>query len=158
MPEYKEKVIEILARYAELSMINLRRELGMGNINSFIELINGMEKKEYVKTRHEGRERLVRLFSPIKTTNHFITNYPNRLKYFKKSLEKELKSLEKNWFIYWLDENWSLHCEQVNFLQAIYYKNKKWHRKKFYCVDCGTIFIALVKSKNTKEADCPCCD
>lgn len=96
MPEYREKVIEILSHNGELSMVNLRKELGMGNLNTFTDLINGMEKKEYVKTKHEGRERLVRLFSPIKSTNHFITNYPNRLKYFEKSFETELNALEKN--------------------------------------------------------------
>ena len=67
------------------------------------------------------------------------------------------KRAKKHWFIYWLDEDWRLHCEQVNFLQAIYYKTKKLHRKKFCCDDCGTIFIALVKSKKTKEIECPYC-
>ena len=95
-PDKPEKVIEILSIKDELSMIDLRKELGMGNLNSFIDLINKMEKRQLITTRIEGRERLVHLYSPIISTNYFITNYPNRLKYFKKSLEKEFKALEKN--------------------------------------------------------------
>jgi len=95
-PDKPEKVIEILSIKDELSMIDLRKELGMGNLNSFIALINKMEKRQLVTTRIEGRERLVRLYSPIISTNYFIKNYPNRLKSLKKSLEKEFKALEKN--------------------------------------------------------------
>jgi len=95
-PDKPEKVIEILSVEDELSMIDLRKKLGMGNLNSFIDLINKMEEREIIKTRTEGRKRLVRLCSPIASTNYFIENYPNRLKSLKKSLEKELKALEKN--------------------------------------------------------------
>ena len=95
-PDKPEKVIEILSIKDELSMIDLRKELGMGNLNSFIDLINKMEKRQLITTRIEGRERLVRLYSPITSTNYFIMNYPNRLKSLKKSLEKEFKALEKN--------------------------------------------------------------
>ena len=96
MLDKPEKVIEILSVKDELSMMDLRKELGMRNLNSFIDLINQMEKRQHITTRTEGRERLVRLYSPIISTNYFIKNYPNRLKYLKKSLETELKALEKN--------------------------------------------------------------
>lgn len=96
MPDKPEKVVEILSIKDELSMVDLRKELGMMNRNSFIALINKMEKKGVITTRIDGRERLVRLHSPIPSTDYFIKNYPNRLKYLKKALEKESKKLLKN--------------------------------------------------------------
>jgi len=96
MPDKPEKVVEILSIKDELSMVDLRKELGMTNLNSFQDLINKMEEREIVTTRIDGRERLVHLHSPILSTDYFIKNYPNRLKYFKKALEKESKKLLKN--------------------------------------------------------------
>lgn len=96
MPDKPEKVVEILSIKDELSMVDLRKELGMKNLNSFIALINKMEERNIVTTRTEGRGRLVRLYSPIPSTDYFIKNYPNRLKYLKKALEKESNKLEKN--------------------------------------------------------------
>jgi len=77
-------------------MVNLRKEIGMMNLNSFQKLIDQMEKKGIVSTRIDGRERLVRLSDPRPPIDYFIKNYPKRLKYFEKSLEKEFKALEKN--------------------------------------------------------------
>ena len=95
MPDKPEKVVEILSMKDELSMVDLRKELGMENLNSFIALINKMEGRT-ITTRYEGRERLVRLYSPKPQIDYFIKNYPNRLRYLKKELEKESKKLEKN--------------------------------------------------------------
>jgi len=94
MPEKPEKVIKTLSLNGELSMIKLQQKTEIRR-NTLFELIPKMENNKLVSTRIEGRERLVRLYSPIKSTNHFIKNYPNRLKYFKKLLETELKALEK---------------------------------------------------------------
>jgi len=96
MPDKPEKVVEILSIKDELSMVDLRKELGMTNLNSFIALINKMEGRNLITSRTEGRERLVRLHSPIPSIDYFIKNYPNRLKYLKKSLEKESKKLLEN--------------------------------------------------------------
>ena len=68
------------------------------------------------------------------------------------------KSAKKHWFVYWIDEEIKLHCDPVNWLQALYYKTQKVHRKKFYCEECGRILYALVKSKNTEYIECPYCD
>jgi len=94
MPDKREKVIEILAQYGEISMIKLIEKTEIRR-NDLFKLIPKMESIKLVITRYEGRERLVRLFSPKKSIDHFIKNYPNRLKYFKKSLETEIKALEK---------------------------------------------------------------
>ncbi len=95
MPDKREKVIEILAQYGENSMVKLVELTGIRR-NDLFELIPKMKSEELVKIRSEGRERLVRLFSPKKSIDYFIRNYPKRLKHFRKSLEKEFKALEKN--------------------------------------------------------------
>jgi len=68
------------------------------------------------------------------------------------------KRAKKHWFVYYYDEEWYLHCEQIDWLQALYYKTKKVHRKKFYCQECNRVLLALVKSKNTESIECPYCD
>jgi len=95
MPDKREKVIETLAVNGELSMVKLVEKSEVRR-NDVFDLVKELRSEKLVTIRTIGRETLVRLNSPIKKTNHFITNYPNRLKYFEKSLEKEFKALEKN--------------------------------------------------------------
>ena len=63
---------------------------------------------------------------------------------------------KKYWFVYYYDEDYTLHSKQINWLQAIYYKTKKLRRLKFICVECGSVFLGLVK-KSTDTAECPYC-
>ena len=124
-PDNPEKVIEILAQYSELPMVRLV-ELTEIRRNDLFELIPKMESKELIATRRKGREMLVRLFSPIKTTNHFITNYPNRLKWFEKSLEKEFKALEKNLPIV----STTLPMKKIKVKQRIFSLDKKTNTRR----------------------------
>ena len=78
-------------------------------------------------------------------------------KTYKHRGKHEHKRAKKHWFIYYYDEEGKLHSEMVNFLQAVYYKTRKWHRMKFVCLECGIVFPGLVKSKND-TAECPYCD
>jgi len=68
---------------------------------------------------------------------------------------------KKYWQIMYYDfdenaEELKLYSKFVNPLQAFYYKLNKFYKRKFYCVDCGNIFEALVKKKQ-KTFDCPNC-
>jgi len=63
---------------------------------------------------------------------------------------------KRHWFVYYYDEDKKLHCDQVGFWQAMYYKTKKIHRKKFYCSGCDQQYVALVKTNNQK-IECPNC-
>ena len=63
---------------------------------------------------------------------------------------------KKHWFVYYLDEYWRLHIEQVNTLRAWYYRRKKFHRIRRVCPYCGIASIALVKSKK-EDIECPNC-
>ena len=71
------------------------------------------------------------------------------------------RSTKKYWHHYYYkieDGVWKLYCNQINWLQALFYKSRKWHRKKFYCLECNTVFLAMVKSKRIKEVECPYCE
>jgi len=72
-------------------------------------------------------------------------------------------STKKHWFHYFYtieDGIWKLHCESINWLQALLYKTQKWHRRIFYCSNCFTRLRVLTKSKKAKqvEINCPSCE
>ncbi len=66
------------------------------------------------------------------------------------------KRAKKHWFVYYYDEDWKLHCDQINWFQALCYKAKKLHRIRRVCNYCGIVSISLVKSKK-EEVECPNC-
>jgi len=96
MPELPEKIIEILCQYNELSVVKLIEKTSIGNRNKAFEIINQLEKEGHVKTRKEGRERLVSLSSPKKTVDSFINNFGKRLVSYEKLINKHLIELKKN--------------------------------------------------------------
>ncbi len=67
---------------------------------------------------------------------------------------------KKHWFVYYYDHDDSgelcFFTKQVNLLQALYYKAQKRHRFKYVCPDCGSVFIAIVKSFRDR-VECPYC-
>jgi len=68
---------------------------------------------------------------------------------------------KKHWFVYFyeydeFEEEWHMHSQQVNLLQAVYYMTQKYHRRKMICPDCGSVFLILVKSFKGK-IECPYC-
>ena len=66
-------------------------------------------------------------------------------------------STKKYWHIYYHDEDFRFHWEQVSYLQAMYYKTKKLHKLHYICTECGYYFLALVKSAK-ETVDCPKCN
>lgn len=70
---------------------------------------------------------------------------------------KHKESTKKYWHIYYYDEEGSFRTERVNLLQAVYYKTQKRKRLKYWCTECGSFFIGLVKSSK-EELDCPYCE
>ncbi len=67
---------------------------------------------------------------------------------------------KKHWFVYYYDHDDSgelcFFTKQVNWLEALYYKAQKKHRFKYVCSDCGSVFIAIVKSFKDR-VECPNC-
>jgi len=71
------------------------------------------------------------------------------------------KRAKKHWFVYFYEyeeyeEEWHMKSKQVNWLQAVYYKTKKHHRRQMACTNCGSVFLVLVKS-SSDETQCPNC-
>jgi len=71
------------------------------------------------------------------------------------------RTAKKHWFVYFYEydeyeEKWHMRSQQVNWLQAVYYMTQKHHRLKMVCLECGTVFIALLNSFR-KKAECPNC-
>ena len=95
MPDKREKVIEILSQFGTQSMVNLVEKTGIRRGDLF-KLIPEMESDKNITSKKDGRERLVSLSSPIKSTKSFILNYEKQLDHYEKFIEKELKNLEKN--------------------------------------------------------------
>lgn len=94
-PDKEQKVIETLSRYGELSMIELQKTTEIRR-NDLFELIPYLETENKVKTRIEGREKLISLSSPDKDVKAFIITFDKQLDQYEKSIKTELKALEKN--------------------------------------------------------------
>ena len=60
------------------------------------------------------------------------------------------------WKIYFYDENFQIHSQRINPLLIWYYKLRKRHRKKMYCLNCSTKFLVLT-NWHDKKAECPFC-
>ncbi|MGQ0794739.1 MAG: hypothetical protein ACT4N5_00955 [Nitrosopumilaceae archaeon] len=63
---------------------------------------------------------------------------------------------KKHWYVYYVDDEGRLGTKKVNFLEAMFYKSLKTHRYKYYCQECGSYFLAFLKSKK-KSIECPNC-
>jgi len=66
------------------------------------------------------------------------------------------RTAKKHWFVYYYDEFGKFHTNRVNLLQSLYYRTQKRHRYKVACSECGSDFIALIKSFREK-LECPYC-
>ena len=75
-------------------------------------------------------------------------------------MQKYIVSVSKKnnsiWKIYFYDENFQIHSQKINPLLIWYYKLRKRHRKKMYCLNCSTEFLVLT-NWHDKSADCPYC-
>lgn len=67
------------------------------------------------------------------------------------------KSTKKYWHIYYYDEDFVFHSEQVSYLTAMYYKIQKWKKMQYVCTECGSLFVGFVKSSK-EEIECPYCE
>jgi len=70
------------------------------------------------------------------------------------------KKTKTAWKHYFLEEDepdkWKFNTEWVDSITAQFLKLKKWHKRKFICPECFTIFPAYVKNDRT-EVECPNC-
>jgi hypothetical protein len=72
------------------------------------------------------------------------------------------QSTKKKWHLYYYeldtsDGRYKLKTKRINWFQALYYITQKRRRYKYYCTDCGSAVIALLKSRKS-TLECPFCD
>lgn len=67
------------------------------------------------------------------------------------------RTAKKHWHVYFYDEQGHFRTKRVNLLQALYYRTQRRHRYKVTCTECGSVFIALIKSFKEK-LECPYCN
>lgn len=77
--------------------------------------------------------------------------------YIHRGKHRHRKSTKKHWHIYYYDEEGNFKTQRVNWFEAVYYKTQKRKRLKYLCIECGNLFVGLVKSSN-EELDCPYCE
>lgn len=87
--------------------------------------------------------------SVSKTYKHrgkYIKHRPNTKKHWR------IMYYEKNY-----DDQWQLNSRFVNRFEAFFYRFRKFYRRKFFCFECGRIFVGLVK-KRQHTLECPYCE
>jgi len=77
--------------------------------------------------------------------------------YIHRGNHRHKSKTKRHWFVYYYDEAGIFHNEKVNWLQAMYLKTQKRHRIKYVCIECGELFMGLVKSKKD-DVECPYCE
>lgn len=77
--------------------------------------------------------------------------------YLHRGNHRHKSDTKKHWFVYYYDEEGNFRTERVNWLQALFYKTQKRKRLKYFCTDCGNVFLGFVKSSH-EELKCPYCD
>jgi len=56
------------------------------------------------------------------------------------------------------EEKWSMFCEQVSWIKAMYYKRNKYKKFHLVCPNCRKTYMFLVKKKkDLQKQDCPDC-
>lgn len=71
------------------------------------------------------------------------------------------QSTKKKWHVYYYqfdptERKYKLKTTRVNWLQALFYKAQRRHRYKYYCTECGSLVVAVLKTKKA-TLRCPIC-
>ncbi len=77
--------------------------------------------------------------------------------YKHRGLHRHRKSTKKFWYIYYYDEDFVFHSEQVSYVKAMYYKTQKWKKIQYVCTECANLFVSFVKSSK-ENIECPYCE
>jgi len=78
--------------------------------------------------------------------------------YKHRGLHRHRGFTKKYWHIYYYDEEFKFHSEQVSYLKAMYYKGHKYKKFHLTCPNCRKTYIFLVKKeKDLEKQECPDC-
>lgn len=62
---------------------------------------------------------------------------------------------KKHWYVYYFEDG-KFSTKRISALEVPYYKAQKRHRYRYICMDCGSLLVGLVTSRN-KDVICPYC-
>ena len=80
--------------------------------------------------------------------------------YKHRGLHRHRESTKKYWHIYYYDEEFVFHSEQVSYFKAMYYKSHKWKKVWLLCPNCQTSYLHFIKKRTDKaigKEECPDC-
>ncbi len=77
--------------------------------------------------------------------------------YKHRGLHRHRASTKKFWYVYYYDEYFVFHSEQVSYVKAMYYKTQKRKKMQYVCTECSNLFVGFVKSSK-EEIECPYCE
>ena len=71
--------------------------------------------------------------------------------YKHRGLHRHRASTKKYWHIYYYDEDFTFHSEQVSYLEAMYYKSHKYKKIYLHCPNCNVDNLHFIKKRDTKH-------
>ena len=60
---------------------------------------------------------------------------------------------KKHWYIFYYDDFFVLHTKRISVFMVPYYKLRVRKRRRFVCLECSVVYVALVR-KGTKFVPC----
>ncbi len=72
------------------------------------------------------------------------------------NLRNHREKTRKHWKHYFIEDG-KFQTEWVNSIKAQFLKTQKRRQMKFVCMECGLVFVGLVK-KITDTCECPYCN
>ena len=89
------------------------------------------------------------VISIAKRYNHARTHY-------KDPRNRGVKGAKRVLGIYVINEDGKLEFRKISRFMIPYYRTRLWKRRRFYCLECGSKFVGLVKKEND-SIECPYC-
>ena len=89
------------------------------------------------------------VISIAKRYNHARTHYRD-------PRNRGIKGAKPVLGIYFLNEDGKLRFRKISRFMIPYYRTRLWKRRIFYCLECESKFVALIK-KDTDTPECPNC-
>jgi hypothetical protein len=89
------------------------------------------------------------VISIAKRYNHARTHY-------KDPRNRGIKGAKRVLGIYVINEDGKLQFRKISRFMIPYYRTRLWKRRRFYCLECDSKFVDLIK-KDTDIPECPYC-
>jgi len=76
--------------------------------------------------------------------------------YIHRGNHRHKQNTRKHWHLYYIDDDKKFKSKRISSIEAMYYKARKIHRYRYVCINCGSKFVAYVKSHD-EIMECPYC-